>query len=268
MELNAVKNTTEFKKSLFLSFNALREENPSFNTFIYEVSLNNNLFIVGGYLRCIANNEEPRDLDLIINIDKRTLDALVKKCFPIYTENRLGGYKITLEKIVVDAWSIEDNWAFKWQLVKNVDVNYLEKIAKGTFFNYDSLVFDLHTLQYNFKNYNHCAKSKELDILKKNSNYKRLNPTREANILRAFYLKERYALSFSEQLQSYILEYLKYAGLAFGDGTQKLRETLLKYKKYQHLLNEHRINQLVEEIQQAPKPSSTNTGYDLFTTPK
>lgn len=207
-------------------------------------------------------------MDLIININKSKLDLLIRNCFSDYTQNRLGGYKIHLESISIDTWSIEDNWAFKQRLVKNVEANYLEKIAKGTFFNYDSLVFDLHTLQYNFKNYNHCAQSKELDILKKNSRYKKSNTTREANILRAFYLKERYDLSLSEQLTLYILEYLKYAGQAFKDNTLKLRETLLKYKKYHTVLNDQRINQLVIEIQQMPKPSDFDKGYDLFTMPK
>src|ERR1700694_2198125 len=177
MELQAVLNPQEFKKKFLLGFDKVRKNNPSFNKFIYEISLTNNLFIVGGFLRAVANNEEARDLDLIVNLKKQTLEKVVKDCFLEFTSNRLGGYKIQLEQIVVDTWSVEDNWAFKRKVVKNAETNFLQKIAEGTFFNYDSLVFDLHTFQYSFKHYNECVFLRELDILKKNSNYKKLNPT-------------------------------------------------------------------------------------------
>src|SRR5215208_4217402 len=150
MELKAVLNTPEFKKKFLSSLDSLRKENRSLNKFIYEISLTNNLFIVGGFLRSVANNEKARDLDLIANIRKEELDLVVRNCFTEYKSNRLGGYKIQLEQIVVDTWSVDDNWAFKKRVVKNAESNFLQKIAKGTFFNYDSLVLDLHTFQYNF----------------------------------------------------------------------------------------------------------------------
>lgn len=268
MVLRETQNKKEFKRIFLAQFEKTREENPSLNKFIYEISLFHNIYIVGGFLRNVINGEKPRDLDLIVRMSKDELDDTVRLCFKEFAENRLGGYKIQLEKIAIDVWSIDDNWAFKKELVKNIEANYVEKIAEGTFFNYDSLVLDLHKFRSSFKHYNFCAINKELDILKKNSKYKKLNPTREANVLRAFYLRRKYGLSYSVQLRKYILEQLNYLSQVDQNYTFKLVQLLNKYQKYQDYLSESIIDLLIKEIYNPPShkdPDRNNQQFQLFT---
>ncbi|WPQ65898.1 hypothetical protein SIO70_13635 [Chitinophaga sancti] len=252
MILKESQQKNEFIKLFLAQFEKTRKENPSLNKFIYEVSLFNNIYIVGGFLRNVINEDTPRDLDMIIGMSKGELDDVIKACFTDFDENRLGGYKIKLEKIAIDVWSIDDNWAFKEDLIKNIKINHIEKIAQGTFFNFDSLVLDLHKLKSSFKYYNSCAINKELDILKKNSKYKKLNPTREANVLRAFYLRAKYGLSYSPQLRNYMIEQLNYLAQVNSNPLPKLLQTLDKYKKYQDLLSKASIEFLINEVYNYP----------------
>ena len=248
MTLLPIENVAEFKRKFALSFQETREQNLLLNSFIYEISLLSNLFIVGGYLRCLANSEPVRDLDIIVNVSQVALDELIEKCFLNFRKNRMGGYKVVLDRIAVDVWSVEDNWAFKTGLVKNAELNYVDKIAEGTFFNYDSLVSDLHSFQSNFKHYNVCARTNVLDIIQRNSNYKRLNPTREANVLRAFYLVKKYKLSLSAQVVSYIIQNINYSNDLFGSYMEKLGETLMKYEKYHAILPKESVEEIVAQF--------------------
>jgi three-Cys-motif partner protein len=270
MQLKPINNVNEFKKQFLISFQQTRAENQFLNSFIYETSLLGKLFIVGGYLRSIANQEIPRDLDIIVNIGQDKLDHIVETVFQNYHKNRMGGYKVSLDKIAIDIWSTENNWAFKERLVKNFEQNYVEKIGEGTFFNYDSLVIDLHSFQCNFKHYNTCAKANQLDIIQKNSNYKRLNPTREANVLRAFYLMEKYQLTLSEQLVSYIINTLNYSNDLYGNHTGKLLLTLVKYEKYQSILSHKRIENIVAKIYETLSKDNLgeNSNLRLFGSPE
>src|ERR1700743_2202177 len=121
MELQPIRNKKEFKKKFYTNLDVTKSQNPSLKFLLASASKENDLFIVGGYLRSIANNEAPRDLDLIINLTKEKFGDLVETKFNHYQKNRLGGYKLFLETMTVDIWCIEDNWAFKHNLIKNVE---------------------------------------------------------------------------------------------------------------------------------------------------
>ena len=65
--------------------------------------------------------------------------------------------------------------------------------------------------------------------------------------MRAFYLKEKYALKFSPEIVNYIAEYSKYSIQTFGTTSAKLLETLKKYPKYQEVLNCQNISYHMSE---------------------
>lgn len=247
MKLRSLHNFKDFIPNLVESLEALGDENPFFDRFINEDSIFSNTYIVGGYIRSVINKEKPRDLDLIVNLTKEALGEQIARHFSNYKQNRLGGYKIFLKNLTVDTWSMDDNWAFRTGLViPGEESKLVESISKGTFFNYDSLVLHLETNKHSFKNYNRCAKLRELDIIQRNSTYKKLNPTREANVLRALYLKEKYELKFSGQLLEYIAEYITYSQQTFGSPYVKLKNTLNRYDKYQTVLGGKKIEELLD----------------------
>lgn len=114
----------------------------------------------------------------------------------IYDVNRYGGIKIKLNSLEIDIWTIENNWAFKNNLVKLNDNDKLNSIAKGCFYNFDALVINLYTYDFNLRYFNDCIEKKELNILQEHPIYKNLNPSVEANIIRAIHLSKNYNLDF------------------------------------------------------------------------
>lgn len=246
MKLRVAHKAKDFVPNLVDSLETLCAENPFFDSFLNDESVYKNAYIVGGYIRSVLNDENPRDLDLIVNVPTETLGSYVNRHFSNFKQNRLGGFKIFLKNLTVDTWSMDDNWAFRKKLVNPGEESKLvDSISKGTFFNYDSLVYHLSTGKYNVKNYNKCVKEGELDILQNKPVYKRRNPTKEANILRALFLKEKYELKFSDQVVAYIKEYIVYSEQAYQSPSVKLMETLDKYEKYKEFLNGSKIDELL-----------------------
>ncbi|TMI94624.1 MAG: hypothetical protein E6H08_08420 [Bacteroidetes bacterium] len=188
--------------------------------------------MIGGVIRNLANNEPVRDIDMIYtNIN--ALELIKNKSD--YTSNRLGGTKIKLKKINVDLWPLAENWATKKGLI---DTKYAltKELAKGTFFNFDSLVYSINSNVLKCELYNECLKKKELDIIIHDSRYMYQNPTREANIVRAFYLQEKYDLSFSKKLIYYIQENIRYFFYTEEDVFKLFDSVLKKYPKYRNVI--------------------------------
>lgn len=256
----------ELKNSFLFQYKKMLEENPSLRRIIDAMILEERCFIVGGFIRSIINSESPRDLDIIANFEKKKLGEIIKSYSVSVSENRLGGFKVLGEKITLDVWSINDNWAFKNHLVKNFSNNQVDKIAEGTFFNFDSLVVDIKEFKCNFKHYNICVNSQLLDIIRRDINYRRENPTREANILRVFYLRDTYGLQYSEQLKEYLKEQLDFLDYNFEIRLQKLVAVLEKYEKYK-TMSVIRIRELITEIYQVPKicKQEKSKALSLFT---
>src|SRR5690625_7936363 len=74
----------------------------------YSNALNmGDLFMVGGAIRDFALNETQRDFDLILNCNPNTLEDLLHEYE--YRNNRLGDYKLQIDNIEIDIWSINSN---------------------------------------------------------------------------------------------------------------------------------------------------------------
>lgn len=253
---------TDIKKFFQIKVRNLLDEEPILKELLLNVFVYGTAYVVGGYFRDFLNVKESRDIDIIIDLDNVKLLDVIDDIDCQYTINRHGGIKLQLKKMDVDLWSLEKNWAFKNKLVKLNEKDKLNSIAKGCFFNYDSLVINLHNYTYNIRYYNDFLSTKILDILQKSSCYKNLNPTVEANIIRAFYIKENFNIDFSENLTDYIVKKVESLSDRYADGLERIINIKAIYPKYQGLANDILVNSIIRTIQHRKK-TSDNLFFDF-----
>ena len=231
-----------------LSFDRILRDNYAFKILLYEIFIFGSAYLIGGFLRDLINKRKARDIDIIIDLEHERLLEIIKKSNIHYQLNRHSGIKLSLGVLEVDMWSIENNWAFKNSLVKLNDDDKLNSIAKGCFYNYDALVINLHTKKLNLKYYYHFLKYNQLDILQKSPSYKLLNPTTDANILRAFYLKKITDVKYSLNTRNYILNRLGELKDQDQDPYRVLLFTKKKYSKYETSLSDKDVSYYLFDI--------------------
>lgn len=223
----------------------------TFRFILYEILSIGCAYIIGGFVRDVINDKDNRDLDIIVDIQPDELKCIVDKyCCEKYC-NRMGGVKLKFQHIEVDIWSIHDNWAFANALVKLNDNDKLLSIAKGCFFNYDALVVSVPKFMYNIRYYNEFVTNNELDIIQKQSIYQSKNPTVEANIIRAIYIKKNYGIHFSNNLREYMYKEMLSLQDKYGNALQKLMSVKEQYPKY-HLISEKDIKETLKELYTGP----------------
>jgi hypothetical protein len=228
----------DFKISFQNRFSELLKSEEILSSLLDEVTKEGAAYVVGGYLRDILLSKPSRDIDFIVDLNDQSFINIVKKLGISYSQNRHGGIKLSLISMSADFWSLENNWAFKNKLVKLNDSDKLNSIAKGCFFNFDSLVLNLNDYSYNLRYFSKCHEENSLDILQKKPVYKNLNPTVEANIIRAVYLKFKYNISYTNNTLKYIIDKLLSLKYRYKDERLRLLEIKQKYSKYDDLENE------------------------------
>tara|TARA_R110000744_G_scaffold163543_2_gene280523 strand:+ start:28 stop:798 length:771 start_codon:yes stop_codon:yes gene_type:complete len=249
---------SELKRKFRLHFGLELTRNPKLKFLLYDIFVHGSAYIVGGYLRDFINSKASRDIDIIIDLNDDKLLEIIQNSDVKFSINRHKGIKLHLNKIDVDMWSIENNWAFKNQLVKLNENDKLKSIAKGCFYNYDSLVVNLHTFNMNIQYYNNFVIENKLEILQKSPLYKNLNPTKEANILRAFYLKKMHQIEFSSNTKRYLIDKIGEISDNEINPISKLEMTKSKYRKYESCLSSTEIEKLIKELY-------TGSGFDRQT---
>jgi predicted nucleotidyltransferase len=242
LENNEIK--LRFKKKI----NEVLELETSLKFLLYEILVFGSAYIIGGFLRDLINGKESRDIDILVDLNHNKLIEIISESKINYEINRHNGIKLIFNSFEVDMWSIDNNWAFKNKLVKLNEKDKLKSIAKGCFYNYDSLVINLHTQNFNIQYYKDFSINSSLDILQKSSKYKNLNPTIEANILRAFYLKKLFKISYTNNTKKYLISKIG----NFKDKNKNILEVLIntkhKYPKYDIILNEEEIKLYIDEL--------------------
>ncbi|WP_044481518.1 hypothetical protein [Paenibacillus antibioticophila] len=177
------------------------------------------IIIVGGALRNFAFENVPRDIDIIIDDCSRDeLDDKLKEFD--YQKNRFGGYKIKVDNIEFDIWSIYDNWAFK----EGIHSSTFSNISKSTFFNFDAIAFNISTSELDADTFVHAFDTNLLDITLEDD-FVPLNPTPEVNVMRAFHIHNEWGLEFSDKVKDYVSEWF----LNTSDPYDKLHEAELKH---------------------------------------
>jgi len=183
------------------TFENLREINRNNTLFqdMYSNLLNKfDSCLIGGAIRDFCLDTTPKDLDFVINISDRDLFNYISKYD--YKINKFGGYKICLNDLIVDIWSIDNHWAFK----NNILPKSIENLEYTTFYNIDSLVFNVNRN----KLYSNCFlkgyENKVLDITLDKKYFHR-NPQQTSNVYKAVKLAYQLELDCS----STTLEYIK-----------------------------------------------------------
>lgn len=239
----------QYLKSRFkLHFSTELNRSPELKILLYEIFVYGSAYIVGGYLRDFINNNKSRDIDIIVDLDNKSLSRIIQRSNIKYSINNHNGIKLQCKNIEVDMWSIENNWAFKNELVKLNENDKLNSIARGCFYNYDSLVINLHTFNLNVQNYKNFLSSKKLKILLKSPIYKNLNPTTEANILRAFYLKKTKMIQYSPDTNKYLIDKIGQLKDNGFEPVEILEKTKDKYLKYKTVLTKKDIINSINEL--------------------
>lgn len=203
-------DTSKIKYEVRSSLNILLKEKPEVNEFYNHLKSYGDLIMVGGALRDLTFQEEPRDLDLIINYQQDDLDKILEGYN--YRRNRFGGYNLRIGNIELDVWSISSHWAFK----ENIYECAFENITRGAFYNFDALALNLQTLDIDIGNFIHTLESKTLD-LNLDEEYVHLNPSPSKNIMRALRLKKTWELSLSEKVTNYCYRWIKETNLSLED---------------------------------------------------
>lgn len=228
-----ISNNRLQKKKFQKHFLKLKSFNQDFNFFLIEVFMaTQNIFIVGGFIRDFINNKDSRDLDIIVDIEHLQLLKILKELECDFSINRHNGIKINFKKIEVDVWTIKNNWAFRNNLIKFNEDYILEGIANGCFYNFDSLVVNIANYSSNIKNYIDFIEKKELSILRKKNKYKSENPTIEANILRAFYIRKIFKIKYSDDTRKYLIDKVAHLNDKYGSSISRLELMKKQYSKY------------------------------------
>jgi tRNA nucleotidyltransferase/poly(A) polymerase len=180
------------------------------------------IYLFGGCLRDFLRNQfrtVPRDFDLVISSDT-DVETFLKQVDCIYRKNKFGGYKIKVDDLNFDVWTINETWAFKTQ---KVELQNAKDLVKTVFLNVDGLLYDLKNCTFYDDLYRKAISDRTLDIILKD------NPHPELNIARAYRLKHDYNLNFSDELQAYCNNWISQY-----DSRKKVKDTLKKieHKRY------------------------------------
>ena len=228
----------DIKKDFERSFYFLLREEITLRNFLYDVFTCGTAYIVGGYIRDFLNGNKSRDIDIIVDIHQHELLNIVQALNCKYELNRHGGIKLKLDFLDVDVWNLENNWAIKNNLVHLNEQDLLNSIAKGCFYNYDSLVINVNNFSYNIRYYQDFLNTRRLDILQKSPAYKNLNPTVEANVIRALFLHANFNCTFSDNTNYYLMQRLAILKKEYGNELEPLLAVKSKYSKYDSLSSE------------------------------
>lgn len=194
-------NESEFNK-VFNFINYKKQRNYDFKYLLDELEKRGDIILIGGAIRdIILKNSEPRDIDIIIDTNDEL--RFLEKSFKKVDRNRFGGYKIHLNEIVVDVWSIQNHWAFREKILEKSFIN----IKYSTLLNYDSILLNLTKNIGCVEIFNEMAKSFYLDFTLSERDVNK-NPTKAINIVRMLIIRDEWGLKFSDNVQRYIVNWI------------------------------------------------------------
>ncbi|GAA0104065.1 hypothetical protein UT300013_06870 [Paraclostridium sordellii] len=219
--------------------NKLKEEHSQIDRLLDRLSCIGDNILIGGALRdIILKNNNPRDLDFIINTDIN-LDTLFKNEFE-YIKNRFGGYKLNIASIEIDIWRMDDHWAFKENVIKK-DQNNLKHT---TFLNFDAIFYMLESKYIDSEMFNSCIIKNCLDITL-DDEFVYLNPSREINVLRMLNIIDEWELKLSDKSYKYIKNWV-YSN--YNDAADLLYRAQIKHYKFEKIKKERLIN-IIDNIE-------------------
>lgn len=163
------------------------------------------IYLIGGVLREFLDHatiSELRDIDVIINIKYRDLWAIMLNKYKLRS-NRFGGHKLVCAGLLIDAWPIEQTWAFREKIVKCSPDQYVSMLPETVFLNIDGIIYNWEEEKWYDTKYRQALATKTLDVVLPQ------NPQILLNIVRSLVLKQRYDMNLSHALEKIIYEEFK-----------------------------------------------------------
>jgi len=169
--------------------------------FLVDLSSFSEVLIFSGVLRnyFINYNGPVRDFDLVIDGDEASVEKFLSNIG--YIKNSFGGYKISLDSLIIDIWHIEKTWAYtnnkvELQLFKEYN------LTKTAFFNFSSVVFDFNQLKFEYSSsFENFLVTKEIDLVLID------NPLPQLCIVNTIYYMRKFHLNISKKLKQYIIKH-------------------------------------------------------------
>jgi len=182
---------------------AMRKSIINLDSLFKRLESKGDIILIGGAIRdIIVFKQVPRDFDIIVISADENLGDILDGF--IVERNSFGGYKIKIDKLNIDIWSMANHWAFK----KKFFECKIENLKESVFFNFDAIYVNLGTGEYEAESFNNTIREKKLDIVL-NEKWVNLNPSHEINILKALIMRRRFNFKFSERLKNYMAEWFK-----------------------------------------------------------
>lgn len=146
--LEIAKGIKEQAKSFKLYLKDFVLDGYSWNI-IEEVAATTKVYIFSGVIRnFFLGYWQNRDLDIVVeNINNIKLSKNILRN-AIIKKNKFGGFKIELDKLVIDVWDIKKTWG----LVQEKKNPVPEELIKTVFFNFSAIVYDFNDAKFIFDN--------------------------------------------------------------------------------------------------------------------
>lgn len=176
------------------------------NTLLYDelwyylkrISTRTDVYIFSGVIRnFFLNDFNNRDIDIVIrNIRYITLSNL--KLLVSIDKNRFGGLRISLDKLKIDAWELDETWGI---IEENKNASP-EELITTAFFNFSAIVYDVKDSCFIYgDDFCRFLQTKTMDVV-----YPK-NPDITLCIINTLYYKHKYKLSLSRNLCRWIVSH-------------------------------------------------------------
>jgi hypothetical protein len=180
-------------------YNFLNQHPPALD--IYKMlECAGDLYLIGGALREYKDRgdiKELRDIDVIIDISSKNVwEELLQNYVP--AKNCFGGYKVLCGNLIFDVWILSETWAYREKIISCNPEEYIKHLPETVFLNLDAIVCDVKRNIWYDQKYREAMQNMIIDVVLEE------NPQILLNIVRAFILKKRYTMSFSDKLMSII----------------------------------------------------------------
>lgn len=166
-------------------------QNKNIANLFNDVNNSGDAVIFGGSIRDWCLDIEPHDIDIAVDAN----DLSFVKKYSFY-KNSFGGYKVNIDNIEFDIWSVKDTWAY--QQDKSFSPN-LQSLPQTVFMNFDAVVYNIKTKEIHDYGFKQCLESKVLDIIYEPNSYPKYCS------YKSLYMVLKYNLTLSSRLKEYIL---------------------------------------------------------------
>lgn len=141
--LRPVMSKSALKKRLMRFWNTEQRSRNALQSFVSHIEQAGTVGVFGGMVRDFAGSGVKHfnsDIDLVVATgDPDHLKWLLSGRNS--TQNRFGGWRLCVDKWLIDVWASSNTWAFSQRYVEHT--GNLDELPQTTFFNWDAAVFEI-----------------------------------------------------------------------------------------------------------------------------